>query len=1420
MHPLFRKSVCSLMAGLIGFTQTATTVAMAETVTPPYLNNKPSASEITDMGHAANAFGKELGTKGKDGAPTLEGTSIKFQVGDKEMTLDKSELAPKDNGKNIRYAHTEEDFEKQKDLYNDGGGMDETGAEQKDALFTDSESGNPTLEGEVYALLVDIAGKEKPDLSEEQFLKKTEEILGDMENVLQDLVTCDAKSALDTQSKYVHIADLKECQQVIDKTSTCTIQHDYTVGVIEHVDGDFNMKSCGEGCIEIWLGTVCNDCLHGGSCSLFVKEIRFRVVNPDALIKAEIDYAVFDDEYQVWIGPDGATQLVYDSHDGQFPFEPDGTRNGNQCERWTSWAWDVYGDGYGCHDACRNPTPGKGAVNVKPQIIAAGENGIVRFVTRTAAGGNGEGFSRLRIRYDTSKIVKNDIWKPKGCIDAALGIEDGMAEGAVKCTDMPDVGTDGCVWLNGVSVCERHLSESPLKAISPFCRKVSVDAKFTFNKGDTGCWNVLVGFDKNGHGIYDRVCGGENLGGNLDTCTKYKEDPNCKFVSSVCTGGMTGSTTGTCYVNDVVYDCGKDVKIEDVNAETTYDCDGIACLGENCIDVDRTQSTDFAKVNAILNAMQYMAQDMECTGLDENGNPTGNQDVNCTVFGGKSGYCKIAVGGWQDCCEPVGGPGIAEYISMIQAGQRLHSALNSYGTAVNAAGTATSIGAEIAGNYAKGFGEVKAVLQNGVKWFKDAFTSVADNIYGGFTDFLATPLEWFSGAMKSELLTSCQNAIAKVFGDAGFKNTAQVIGGATEGSTGAEGSIGDAMLKDMFGEAMGEAVGSVISFVGWVYLAYQVANLIIQLVYKCEQSEYETVSQRDTKNCHYIGSYCKSKKLGLCIVKHRVYCCYQSPLSRIINEQIKATQPDILSNGGEWGDPEHPKCDGIPLSDITKINWDLINLDEWTALLVSTGNMVEAKDIDLDKLTGKDSKMNWTADQGTATDWGIPNNKDQTDITQKQNVATLGLRADGRKANDRMNTVERIENHLTDVQVDRLRIEGAPCVALEVGNGLVLRGGCGEMSNAEYICRHNGPLIDCEEIAYKNSLNELLNHPLTSKDYWDDGYRCYKGEVNIDCSTLYSKDAYIKALEEYAKIIGGTTYLNRYVCLDKSGKFTSSICEHALEQNSCSCLDGNFICQDGNKLISCSALGNTTSECACMDCSNECPYGGHPEPNNLGVMACACDKPPVCDAKVCEYGGEPAANGTQDCACENAPICTGLYGGYPVGNGTQECVFLPAPNCTGTYGGKPLANGTQECNYYPAPNCTGSYGGEPLGNGTQNCKYYPAPDCSAICEYGGTPKANGTQECNCNTYVPVSAIEYSITDECTIVGGEGPFKCSSKSSRVYSPSEFTTESATFRCSFPKPKCRGTTITTTYTCTDSKGSSASISRKMRGYWTCR
>ena len=1250
MQSTFRKAVCSLITFAFTFTSTAGNYALAQGAAERTAQSSATAGAvgtttgIEDLGKTGNAFGKELGGKIKaGGGPTFDGTNINYQAGGKTYSISKDKLAPSDNGKNIRYAHTAEDFEKQKDLYNDGGQMDETGNQQKDELFADAESPNPTLEGEVYALLVDMAKKDKPDYTGEAFWEKTTEIMGDMENVLQDLVSCDANSALDSQYEYKHIPDIKVCQQVVDRSMSCTIYHDYTAGVLEHVDGPFNMKSCGEGCTEIWLGRVGNDYYPGGSCSLFEESLTFRVLNVKALIKAEIDYAVFDDEFQVWVGPKGRETMAYDSHDGQFPFNDDGSRNGNRCERTTSWAWDVYGDGYGCHRECTNPTPGKGAVDVTASIKSAGKNGVVGFKTRTAVGGNGEGFARMRIRYNPSDIVDNDIWKPKDCVDAATGVSDGMAKGTFTCTNMPTLDSNGCVAVNGVTVCREAMSASPLQGVSPFCRQVEVTTKYDFYKGDTGCWKAMSGFDENGNIIYEEVCGGENLGGNLDTCNQYKDDPNCKFIESKCTPDMTGAS-GTCYVNDVTYDCGKDVKVNQVEADTKYDCNGIACLGENCIDVERTYSTDFAKINALLNAAQYMAEDMECTGLDEEGKPIGDQNVTCNVFGGTSGYCKIAVGGWQDCCEPIGGPGVAEYISMIMAAQKGHSAIISMSEQIMTPEIALNgdltLAQEMAGQYADAWGTVADVMKSGVDYLARAFGSTADNVYT-FTNYLAAPFEWVKDLIMNQLQEWVKKQLVKILSKIGIDAT----GGAT--SITAETPVFQNALNSAFGSA-GSAIGSAISVVGWVYLAYQVADIMIQLIYKCEQEEYEMLSKKQAKNCHYVGSYCKDKKLGICIVKHRVYCCFQSPLSRIINEQVKATQGSLLGDQGDWGDPKHPKCNGIPLEKIGEIDWDKINLDEWTALLLSTNNMVTADNIDLERLTGATSKLNWTGSQGILTN--LPSAEGNVEVTDKNTENTLpkdpatdagtataatfsmmrsraavaAADADsGKKPNDRRNTVERTEAKLNNLDVDGLRIESARCMSLVIGNGIAVRGGCGEATNAELYCRKNGALMNCEDIAVQNSLGQLLGNKPSSQDYWDQGYRCVMNDTNIDCSTLYSKEAYIKALEEYAKIIGGTTYLNRYVCLDKSGTFSQAICEHAMEQNYCSCLPGQFICQDGNKEISCAALGATKNDCSCMigACTEDCQYGGYPKD-----MA---DN----EALVCSYINSPyghTVNGTVD----------------------------------------------------------------------------------------------------------------------------------------------------------------------------------------------
>ena len=195
--------------------------------------------------------------------------------------------------------------------------------------------------------------------------------------------------------------------------------------------------------------------------------------------------------------------------------------------------------------------------------------------------------------------------------------------------------------------------------------------------------------------------------------------------------------------------------------------------------------------------------------------------------------------------------------------------------------------------------------------------------------------------------------------------------------------------------AIVENVAMVFTVVSWIYTAYVVANLVIQIIYSCETEEYEMISQKQLGNCHKVGSYCKSKVLGMCVEKREVYCCYKSPLSRIMNEQIRL-QGDVL--GAEfdgWGSPKHPRCEGIPLSKVGDVDWDRVDLSEWIALLESTGNMPDGETISIDSLTGKGSKLDMEG--------------------------------------DRLNTIDRTLERLDDIDVDGVRSEANDEMNLDTG---------------------------------------------------------------------------------------------------------------------------------------------------------------------------------------------------------------------------------------------------------------------------------------------------------------------------------------------------------------------------------------------------
>ncbi|MBI5642607.1 MAG: conjugal transfer protein TraN [Deltaproteobacteria bacterium] len=80
--------------------------------------------------------------------------------------------------------------------------------------------------------------------------------------------------------------------------------------------------------------------------------------------------------------------------------------------------------------------------------------------------------------------------------------------------------------------------------------------------------------------------------------------------------------------------------------------------------------------------------------------------------------------------------------------------------------------------------------------------------------------------------------------------------------------------------------------------------------------------------CHYVGSYCTEKWLGIsCVQSKKVYCCFNSKLARIINEQARSQlqnfQPD------EWGTPEDPDCRGFTPEEFQMLDFSKIDLTEF-----------------------------------------------------------------------------------------------------------------------------------------------------------------------------------------------------------------------------------------------------------------------------------------------------------------------------------------------------------------------------------------------------------------------------------------------------------------------------------------------------------
>ena len=123
-------------------------------------------------------------------------------------------------------------------------------------------------------------------------------------------------------------------------------------------------------------------------------------------------------------------------------------------------------------------------------------------------------------------------------------------------------------------------------------------------------------------------------------------------------------------------------------------------------------------------------------------------------------------------------------------------------------------------------------------------------------------------------------------------------------------------------------LGTIVQFNPATFAA-AIAVMALQKWMKCSQPEILTAMKRKANLCHYIGSYCDKKILGVCVKKIEVQCCYVSKLAKIVSIGGKAQL------GRDFGSAKNPNCEGFTAQELEAIDFSKLDMSEFYADIVA-----------------------------------------------------------------------------------------------------------------------------------------------------------------------------------------------------------------------------------------------------------------------------------------------------------------------------------------------------------------------------------------------------------------------------------------------------------------------------------------------------
>ncbi len=555
---------------------------------------------------------------------------------------------------------------------------------------------------------------------------------------------------------------------------------------------------------------------------------------------------------------------------------------------------------------------------------------------------------RFEVTAKAYDVISNDF---TGCEDYVDYVEDGLCTGSFVCTDQrPD-----CTTIDGVAFCASSGPAQGVAALMPdWQANVTVGADTGAACGysaienidpaiaDKMCWAVhgdpmtcdyldetpecyidAEGIER--CPVFD-ISGMTNTispAGYVDDCTALSAIPECTYVGIECSGCAEGLASGDCYSYTHKFDCGEDItSTVPTTMKYAEECGSIIRgLGTEFHNPTEERNGDLSRAVAAAEMVQMMQHDAIC---EETGEPPTDTTVACTIriFSGEkqscSDYIASGAGFSPDCCdqgmEAAAGTDAGAYLQLIYYGYKIAQF-----KAVQSALTGIPGVSGMVESFGSGWSQIKSGIGSTLR----PVTSQLQGLMADIGSELGMAAAENTGAAMD--LTGLLDVATSLMYQ-GISEIATAMGMS-------EGMVSMLVETTVTESGTTYAAGPLLGVIGIVFMIYSILKIIGHLVFKCEEEELRLGLERKVGNCHFVGDYCASDSIFGCVEDKSVFCCYKSPLARIISEQLRANQ----NIGGPYGEPEAPNCDGFTMEELAAADWDAIDLTEWIARLGQAG---------------------------------------------------------------------------------------------------------------------------------------------------------------------------------------------------------------------------------------------------------------------------------------------------------------------------------------------------------------------------------------------------------------------------------------------------------------------------------------------------